>query len=160
MTMNKNTTPKPIEWRSAWDYKADAAERANTDIDCKDASLTQQHFAADADLNVIAARFGIDGGQIPAPTFDPKYYGDFRNAPDFRTILDRVKDAKDRFDALPAKIRNRFENDPSKLLEFVYDPDNADEAVRLGILKRLPEEVKETPPAPPKETPAPTPVSK
>ena len=37
------------------------------------------------------------------------------------------------FDALPAELRERFENDPGKFVEFCLDPKNKDEAVELGL---------------------------
>jgi len=65
-------------------------------------------------------------------------YGDFTNVPDLRTALDMVNDAKNRFMALPAKLRTRFDNDPANLWSFVNDPENADLAVTLGLLQKLP----------------------
>jgi len=36
---------------------------------------------------------------------------------------------------LPAKVRDRFGQDPAEFLAFLSNPENADEARRLGILK-------------------------
>ncbi|WNK12416.1 MAG: internal scaffolding protein [Microvirus sp.] len=107
-------------------------------------SLTQQHFTEAADLNTIAKRFGLEKGPLPIAPLDPNAYGDFSNVPDLRTILDLAHQAKESFNELPPKLRARFNNEPAQLWEFVNDPENADEAVRLGLLKR-----RETPPEPP-----------
>ena len=131
----KPDTPR-FAWRRAYDTERDKLEAAACEIHCDDPSLTQQHFTEDADLNVIAKRFGLDNAPMPPAPADPRYYGDFSMAPDLRTIMDRVNDARNHFMALPAKLRARFNNDPDTLWSFVNDPDNTEEAVRLGLLKK------------------------
>lgn len=132
-------------------------ERAATGIDCQkaDDGMTQQHFAVDTDINTIVKRFGItDHSQLPAVS-DPKYYGDFSDAPSFREALDNLRDAQERFDTLPADIRKRFNHDPIDLFEWVNDPNNADEAANLGLLKRMeptPEEHAKATSEPPNNT--------
>lgn len=110
-------------------------------------SLTQQQFVEDCDINVLARRFGLTDSPMPMAPIDPRYYGDFTDVPDLRTALDLVNDARNRFMELPAKMRERFNNQPGRLWEFVNDPENAEEAVRLGLLARSPE----TPPESPQE---------
>lgn len=107
-------------------------------------SLTQQSFSDDADINVLVKRFGIDKHPIPFTPADARYYGDFTDVPDLRAILDRVRDAQNRFMDLPPALRARFHNRSSELWDFVNDPDNGQEAVRLGLLRR-----EETPPPEP-----------
>lgn len=127
-----------INWRHQYDEDRDAEERAATDITCEDQSKTQQHFAIDADLNEIARRFGITDGAILPAVADPRFYGDFSNAVDFRTALDLTRNARERFEQLPADIRSRFHHDPVELFNFVSDPKNDEEAIKLGLLKRNP----------------------
>lgn len=138
---------KPIQWRHQWDYKRDAEERALTDIRCTDPTLTQQHFAEDADLNTIAKRFGLTGKPMPVTSWDPSHYGDFTDVPDLRTALEQIRTAQQNFENLPPEIRGRFYNDPAKLWDFVHDPSNAEEAIRLGILERAPTPGDGVPPA-------------
>lgn len=126
-------------YRHQYDDAADAIERANTDIYNEEESKTQQHHKDEVDLNVIVARYGITDGAIPPAATDPRYFGDFSDAPTFREALDRTHTAKERFAMLPANIRERFNHSPLKLWEFVSNPDNAEEAVRLGLLKKTPE---------------------
>lgn len=125
-----------INWRHQDDEVQHEIERANTRIDFNDVSLTQQHFAKDADLNTIVKRYGITDGAIPPGALDPKWFGDFTDAADFREHLDRVRNATDRFNALPADIRTQFNNDPVELHDWVSDPANAEEAVLRGLLQR------------------------
>lgn len=124
-----------FKWRHQYDDKADAVERDRTAIECKDPSLTQQQFAEDADLNVLARRFGIRDADPPVPAPDPSYYGDVSEAPDLRTVLENVKAAQERFMALPAQLRARFHNDPAVLHDFVSREENRAEAVALGLLE-------------------------
>lgn len=144
-----------FKWRHQYDDAADEAERCNTRIHCCDESKTQQHFTVDADINELVRRFGITDGAIPPAAQDPSHYGDFSDAPTFRQALDQTKDAQDRFNALPANLRNRFGNDPVELWRFVNNPDNAEESVTLGLLKKTP--VAPQPAAAPAVTPPVTP---
>lgn len=123
-------------WRRQDDAIEDEIARANTRITFDDPSKTQQHFAKDADLNTIAKRYGITDGAIPPMALNPEYFGDFTDAGDFRDHLDRVKDALDRFNALPANLRSQFNNDPVQLHDWVMDPTNTDEAVTMGLLQK------------------------
>lgn len=124
----------PINWRHQWDEAADAAERAATAIRDFGPSLTQQHHAKDADLNTIVKRYGITDGAIPPAALNPQFFGDFTDAVDFRDHMDRVRHATERFNALPADLRAMFNNDPVELHDWVMNPENAEEAVKLGLL--------------------------
>lgn len=131
--------PVPVTrftWRHQYDEAADAVERANTDIGDLGPSLTQQHFSKDADINEIVHRFGIGDGSIPPAPNDPRFYADFTNVVDLRSALDRTIEAVTAFGLLPARLRNRFSNDPAELYEFVTDPANEAEAIQLGLIKR------------------------
>lgn len=126
-----------ITWRHQYDEAADKRERDATAIDFTDVpSLTQQHFTEDADLNRTMARFGVTDGALPPVAHDPRLFGDFTDAVDLQTSLQRIRDAWNMFDSLPASLRTRFENDPTKLYEWVNDPANTQEAVQLKILSQ------------------------
>ena len=53
---------------------------------------------------------------------------------------------------LPAKIRQRFNNNPAELIAFLQNSDNIEEAVELGLMEkfqnRTKTEPKPEPPAP------------
>lgn len=126
------TRPK---YRLPYDTEADEVARAKTTLSTFEPSITLQAPAQDADLNILAKRYGLDRAQIPPAVFDPRYYGDVGDL-DLRTALDRVRDAQERFQALPARLRERFANDPARLWSFVSNPENTEEAVQLGLLAR------------------------
>lgn len=97
-------------------------------------SRTHQSFKDECDVNNIMARYAktgvLDHVRRSAPV-----YGDFVEVADYHTALNVMIEAQDMFDALPAKVRRRFNNDPAELMEFVHDPENSDEAHKLGLLK-------------------------
>lgn len=123
-------------WRHQYDDVTDEIARANTRIRFEDPSLTQQHFARDADLNTIIKRYGITDGAIPPAALDPKYFGDFTDEADFRDHLERIRNAENRFNALPANIRSMFDNDMIFMHDWVTAPENVEEAVKLGLLQK------------------------
>lgn len=65
-------------------------------------------------------------------------FGDFTDAPDFETAQNRVVQASQYFDNLPAKLRERFGNDVREMMAFLSKEENYEEAVKLGLLKALP----------------------
>lgn len=139
-----------FDWRHQYDTARDELEGQLAATVNNEESLTQQHYAESADINVLAHRFGLDKGPIPQVPIDPRYYGDFTNVPDLRTALDLVNDARDRFMELPPDLRARFQNSPAQMWAFVNDPINAEACVKLGLLRAPdPEPGTEEPPKPP-----------
>lgn len=131
--------------RHQYDEEANEEAAAAAAIHCCDESLTQQQFKEDADINVLARRFGLEEKLTMVPAPDPRAYGDVSEAPDFRTLQDRVRDAENRFMAFDPAMRRRFGNSVGAFWKWVNDKDNWDEAVRLGFLARA----EPSPPAPP-----------
>lgn len=124
-----------IQWRTANDGDAENEKHGlAAALRCEDPSLTVQSFTEDADINVLAKRFGIT--DIPLTTIGDDLI-DTTQFPDLREILEARRAAANGFAALPIKIRKRFRNSPEELWNFLQDPENADEAVRLGLLKKL-----------------------
>lgn len=103
-----------------------------TGLECKDESLAQQHFKEECDINEIARRFGLTG-EMPQNVKVP-VSGDFTGVVDFQTALNAVREAQDGFMSMPAEVRARFANDPQRLMEFLADDRNRDEAVKLGLV--------------------------
>ncbi|WNK13360.1 MAG: internal scaffolding protein [Microvirus sp.] len=109
-------------------------------IDCSgDEVFTQQSGADECDINKIIER-AKRGAQINVSERTPMY-GDFTQVPtDLRDCLNVVRKANEAFMALDAHVRKRFDNDPAKLLDFVNDSKNRDEAIALGIVVAPPVE--------------------
>lgn len=104
-------------------------------LECKDKSLTVQAAANECDINQIIEKFERTGLMTHVSDRVAKY-GDFSEVVDYQTALNMVHRAEEMFMELPVKLRNRFENDPLKMVEFLQDPQNAQEAVELGLVER------------------------
>lgn len=103
---------------------------------------TKQASKDECDINQIMKRYAKTG-QLP-PGMGTGRYGDFSTYEDFLSAQIVVKTAEIQFNSLPAQVRQRFNNDPANLLEFVGNPDNLEEARKLGLLKEeIKQEIKE-----------------
>ena len=118
--------------RTPYNYDLDAASN-ESGLRCEDASLAQQHYKEECDINTILQKFNITG-LLPESTLSPRY-GDFTGISDYHTALNRVIAAQDEFDGLPATIRARFNNDPAQLIEFLENSENRPEAEKLGLVE-------------------------
>jgi len=98
-------------------------------------SLTDQSMAPECDINKIMLRWQKTGVLEHRNTFEGQY-GDFINVPqDYHSAMNQVIEAEEMFSSLPAKLRKRFGNDPGAYLDFVADPENSDELVKMGLAK-------------------------
>ena len=134
--MSKNT----VFLRTPYNYDKDAASN-ESGLHCEDASLAQQHYKEECDINTILEKFNVTG-LLPQAPLSPRY-GDFTGVSDYHTALNRVYAAQEEFDALPAQIRARFDNDPANLIEFLENSDNRPEAEELGLVEKAAAEVVE-----------------
>ena len=122
---------KPPFLRTPYNYDLDAASN-ESGLHCEDATLAQQHFKDECDINNILRQFNVTG-LLPETPLSPRY-GDFTGIGDYHTALNRVIAAEHEFMALPAQIRSRFDNDPAKLIDFLENQENKDEAIKLGLV--------------------------
>lgn len=104
-------------------------------------SMTQQQFKDEADINYIISMYDSTGvmpsfhgdGQPAQPMF-----GDFAELPDSaQEMYNQMLQAKANFDNLPLDIRKRFNYDAGAFLEFVENPNNADELVAMGLATKI-----------------------
>lgn len=118
-----------------YDYAAQAEVAPGVSFDAKkDKSLTNQADMESADINKIMARYEKTGVLIDTLGIERKpMYGDFSEVKDYHTSLAAIRRTEAAFGLLPAAIRNRFQNDPQALINFLEDPKNDKEAVELGL---------------------------
>lgn len=125
------TNQPTIRTPNNFDLKSNSDQSA---LICEDESLTLQSEADDADINKIVAKF-IKTGEIPSGGLAVPTYGDFTSiVTDYKSALDLLAESSEQFDLLPATLRERFENNPALLLDFLEDPENRPEAERLGLV--------------------------
>lgn len=124
-------------------------------------SLTKQEFKREADINNILKQYSKTGMLTHLNVRAREgMYADLPDAVDFQESLHLVRQAETTFMTLPAKLRDRFGNDPAEFLAFCSDPRNLDEMRELGLAIKppLPDATKSDkgPPAPePAQTPDP-----
>lgn len=99
-------------------------------------SMTQQHFKDECDINNIIARYESTGLLTdPFQSSGRMYqFGDYSAVHDYQDSLNYVIEAREMFDSLPSKVRERFNYDPANLLSFLSDESNRSEAILLGLV--------------------------
>lgn len=103
-------------------------------------SQTLQSFKDDADINCIIARYENTGVLVDpsVPVSRTPNFGDFSDLPTYQEAQNVIIAAKNAFDSLSSKIRERFNNDPAAYFDFVRSlkkgSEAYDEAITLGIV--------------------------
>jgi hypothetical protein len=98
-------------------------------------SLTVQSERDETDVNLIMQKY-TKYGILPEvknsqPFFSDEviqYYGDYH------AHVHKIRAAESYFDSLPSELREYFENSVQNLATWLSNPDNADEAVKLGLV--------------------------
>lgn len=96
-----------------------------------------QSFKKECDVNEIIRKF-TKTGQVTHLRGTQGVYADVSQVPDLHTAMITVTQAQQAFDALPSDIRKRFANSPTEMIEFLKDPKNEREAIKLGLLELKP----------------------
>lgn len=101
-------------------------------------SLTKQSHAEECDIHNILNTHASRGTLREliaqgAVASDGRRYGDFSNPLTLQEAYNTVFHAEDQFMGLPATVRDEFQNDPVKFLQFTSDPKNIDRMVELGL---------------------------
>lgn len=134
------------------------AHSAETGFRCEGESSALQQFKEECDINTIVKRFGLTG-EMPANLGMP-VSGDFSGVVDFHSAMNLVVQATEAFESLPADLRKQFHHDPGELIAFLEDPGNREQAEKLGLVNKPPEQTRDkapavAPPSPPEPPPPP-----
>lgn len=121
-------------------------------VDTGEETLVQQHFREEVDILTIVRRHGLTPN-MPSGIAGG-VYGDFTGITDFRDAVDRIQRARDGFMALPADVRDRFNNDPGELIELAHSLPEDEFLSAAGLVKPP---VVEAPPVPPEAAKPPVP---
>jgi len=87
---------------------------------------------AETDVNNIMRKYEKTGILTHVARYAGEY-GDFSGVPDYKEGLERIMAANEMFDSLPARLRDRFGNDPAKFIDFATNPENLDELRTMGL---------------------------
>lgn len=102
-------------------------------------SMTKQEFQFECDVNNVIKSFKPHQMmQALQQNLNAGNYADLPDSYDFQEALHLIKHAEQQFMTVPAKVRDRFGQDPAQFLAFLEDPRNADEARTLGLMKPAP----------------------
>lgn len=113
-------------------------EKVSRFVEVKDfgPSMTSQAPAEDVDINKIVAR--IQKGQTVLASNGEPFYGDVSDITGLQDALIKVQEANDLFMQYPAELREKFDNDPVKMVEFLENPENLDKAIEMGLANPKP----------------------
>lgn len=95
-------------------------------------SRTKKAMKDECDVNKIMKKYKTTG-LITHVNQTKAQWGDFSDASDYQQALNSLINAQESFERLPAVVRKRFDNDPGKLLAFLDDESNNEEAIKLGL---------------------------
>ena len=97
-------------------------------------SLTRQDCKDECDINYILQRVGL--GTMSLPPVQP-FEVDLTNVPNnYQDMVAAIDDARAQFGRLPSAIRDRFGHDPARLLAFIENAENREEAIKLGLVAK------------------------
>lgn len=100
-------------------------------------SMTKQSHVAECDLNRIMKQFNPrEQALIMSRQAQGGSYTDLPDEFDFQEAQNINIRAIDAFSSLSSTLRTRFENDPAQFLAFMSNPENTDEAVKLGLASK------------------------
>ena len=99
-------------------------------------SKTKQSFSNDCDINKIMAKAIKTGMLVDSVGISSRQaiFADVADIGDYRVVMDKIVKANEAFEQLSAEIKNRFNNDPALLVDFMKDSGNLEEACKLGLL--------------------------
>jgi len=82
-------------------------------------SIVQQQFADEVNVNTIVRRFGLTR-DMPSGKLGG-VYGDFSGISGYEDAVAAIERARAGFMTLPADVREKFRNDPGRLISTVQD---------------------------------------
>lgn len=113
-----------------YDFRKSSGVRG--DIDYFEPSLTRQEFAEECDINSIMEKYEKGGAISHVNRHEPVYL-DTTLYPGLQASMDLFRQAATEFNALPAKVRREFDNDPQKFVDFASDPENLPRMREWGL---------------------------
>jgi len=97
--------------------------------------MTKQSDKKQCDINDIVARAKRIGSLDPLRPRSVPVFMDCREVPNFQEAQNIVIRANELLYSLSPNVRERFGNDPQKMMEFVSKKENFEEAVKMGLMK-------------------------
>ena len=99
----------------------------------KEKSLTQQNLKDQANIHCILKKYAKTG-LLPQRTVTPIDPTAIPADINFQDAMNFVNNLREKFELLPSDLREKFGN-VDGYVKFVKNPDNKDEAIKLGIFE-------------------------
>ncbi|AXL14625.1 internal scaffolding protein [Microviridae sp.] len=115
-----------------------------------DTKMTEQAHADEVKIQNILRKYR-DRGVVQHVAVHKGTYMDMIDAPDYQEAQNQIAAAKSLFETVPSHIRKDFENNPSKFIEFMQNPNNREAIEAYGL------DSSHLPSNEPKSTPTPNP---
>ena len=127
-------------------------------------SMTEQHHRESVEIHHIFRKYKAQGVDLFNTEIIQSGAVDFVDFPDFQEAQNMIARGEEIFAAVPAAIRDDFDNDPGKFIEFMQDAENIQAIHDYGFdhsyLGELPDQVPaNAPPAEPSPAPEPAPAA-
>jgi hypothetical protein len=101
-----------------------------------DNSIVEQSHKDEVNINNIVKKHGMELiGKVAALQ---KFEFDDVTGNDFQESMNAIIKARDTFESVPSSIRKQFDNDAAKFMDFVYNPDNQDKLIEMGLAEKTP----------------------
>lgn len=120
---------KKVFVRTPYNYDTDRVTKKSS-IKCPEETLTQQHLTEQTDINRIVKTYAKTG-VAPGNARNPLEI-DFANVTDYHSAMNKIIEGEEAFMQVESGIRERFENDPGKYLNFVQNA-SEDELIDAGL---------------------------
>jgi phage internal scaffolding protein len=128
MTTRKSTGIKKHVFRTAYNPGDNKIYQiAATD------GITEQHHSETCDINKILATF-MQTGIMPPTNTNPQYGDASDPSIQFSEAMLQIAQAKSLFEELPENVREKFDNEPYKFLQFAEDENNHDAMIEMGLM--------------------------
>lgn len=114
-------------------FSSQKANHRRSRIDFKDSlSLTEQSQAQNCDIHTIMRKYEKTGILEHANAHQGTYM-EMPTAPDFHEAQNIIATANSMFESVPSSIRKKFDNDPTRYIEFMQKAENYAEIVKMGL---------------------------
>lgn len=104
-------------------------------LKCEDETMTQQQYKKEQDIKEIIKKYNATGllnkNIMSEPMFD-----DVSEIGDYQDAQAKIIKASQAFDQLPSIVKEKFDHNPAKLLDYLNKSENMDEAIELGLVNK------------------------
>lgn len=114
------------------------SQRKRVAINCGDQLITKQSHKEECDIYNILRQYQRTGIITHVQNARPTYQ-DLPSNVDYQSAMNTLIQADAAFAALPAKVRDHFDNDPAAFLAAFSDPKQEATLRGFGLLRPLPE---------------------